>query len=535
MSARNKTAEAMLSVLLIIIFLNCLAHRNGPVTHIVFHRMVQCTAIYVITRAVSRGILPGTYKVCERIILAMAGAALIWQVTKGIMQISGLEIRENPRFACTGSFSNPGPYGGFIAICTACLWSGIRYYRQNYKWLTIIPLYGICLLPATMSRAALLAAAVAIGTECAVHHRGRISLYFKRRHTAALISVAVLTTALTAVSLTAYHAKKESADGRILMARISLQAMTEKPLAGAGPGMYLHAYGEAQYRHFAEYPISESERMTADSPEYPFNTFLCAGVEYGIPAMILLIATAVLLTADAIRRESPFGYGLLAASVFACLSYPQEIAAFRIMLPIIIAMCAGSAAESRRAVRSRERATLHTVTVLASAIALTAVRVSEAPVRQAAAEWHSHEHLVSQGRYRQAADSMHGLDSLLAHDCRFLFQYGQALLKSGNPSEGERILRKGAAISCDPMFWNLIGECRRMQGDTDGAAECYRRAFYTVPNRLYPICLMARMYYYAGDIDKFRKYCRKAQSFKPKIESDLTRSMRAELSELAGK
>lgn len=535
MSARIKAAETILSVLLTIIFLNCLANRNSPVTHIAFHRMVQCTAIYVITRAVSRGVLPGTYKVCERIILAMAGAALIWQVTKGIMQISGLEIRENPRFACTGSFSNPGPYGGFIAICTACLWSGMRYCRQNYKWLTVIPLYGICLLPATMSRAALLAAAAAIGTECAVRHRERIRLYFKRRQKVALISVAALAAALVAVSLTAYLAKKESADGRILMAVISLQAMAERPLAGAGPGMYLHAYGEAQYRHFAESPIRESERLTADSPEYPFNTFLCAGVEHGIPAMVLLIAAAALLTADAVRRESPFGYGLLAASVFACFSYPQEIAAFRIILPVIMAMCTGSAAEPYRSGRGTVNAAIKTVAVLASVIALTAVRASEAPVRQAAAKWHSHEHLVSQGRYRQAAENLYGLDSLLAHDCRFLFQYGKALMESGDISGGEKILRMGSGISCDPMFWNLIGECRRIQGDTDGAAECYRRAFYTVPNRLYPICLMARMYYYAGDKDKFRKYCRMAQQFRPKIESDLTRSMRAELSELAGK
>jgi hypothetical protein len=58
-------------------------------------------------------------------------------------------------------------------------------------------------------------------------------------------------------------------------------------------------------------------------------------------------------------------------------------------------------------------------------------------------------------------------------------------------------------------------------------------AFYVLPDRLYPLSRLARLYYDNGDTIKSRNMVDCIKRFRPRVESASTRQIRAEVDELA--
>ena len=120
----------------------------------------------------------------------------------------------------------------------------------------------------------------------------------------------------------------------------------------------------------------------------------------------------------------------------------------------------------------------------------------------------------------------------LKNDYYFLYAYGQSLNKKGRYEESNNILKLGTEISCNPMFWIIMGNNNLAMGNIDYAENLYKHAFYMVPNRLYPLSLIAKLYYQEGDTSSF-KYTRDiVESFIPKIESVTTDSLRNDIRKL---
>lgn len=71
-----------------------------------------------------------------------------------------------------------------------------------------------------------------------------------------------------------YVLKKESADGRLLLWKITTQAITKRPWTGTGLGGFPAAYAETQAEYFSSGKASETEMLVAGCPEYGFNEFL---------------------------------------------------------------------------------------------------------------------------------------------------------------------------------------------------------------------------------------------------------------------
>ena len=118
------------------------------------------------------------------------------------------------------------------------------------------------------------------------------------------------------------------------------------------------------------------------------------------------------------------------------------------------------------------------------------------------------------------------------YDEKVIFEYGQSLNAGGNYSMSDSLLTIGTYISSDPMFWNVMGNNSLMQGKYREAEYRYKHAFYMVPNRLYPLYLLAKLYYTEGDTVRFLNMADKMESFVPKVESVQTARLRSEIREL---
>jgi hypothetical protein len=145
----------------------------------------------------------------------------------GLRQLYGFESSQHSLFKLTGSFFNPGPYAGYLAVVFPL---ALRYaFRPSpFAFRLIAVIAGIAILlvlPAAMSRASWLA--VVAGSAVAVYGGLRVKPVMTKRMKWIAGIIAVLLLLFASVGM--YFLKKDSADGRALTWKISLQTIAKHP------------------------------------------------------------------------------------------------------------------------------------------------------------------------------------------------------------------------------------------------------------------------------------------------------------------
>jgi O-antigen ligase len=260
-----------------------------------------------------------------------AGVEAVW----GLRQIYGFAASNHSLYAVTGSFYNPGPYSGYLALVfPVCLYEWLRTGgASRHAWRKRVGHYIsgmvlcllLCVLPAGMSRSAWLAAMFGSVFVCGMHYSWGVRLQkVWREHRAKVAAVGLLLAVLLiAGSSGIYRLKADSAKGRLFMWKVSCLVVAEKPLCGHGVGSFVDAYGQSQEAYFAKGDYSEDEERVAGSPEYAFNEYLQLAVECGIPMLLLVLGMVFFCLHQGIRRQR-IGIcgGIVSLLVFSFSSYP---------------------------------------------------------------------------------------------------------------------------------------------------------------------------------------------------------------------
>ena len=463
----------------------------------------------------------------------------------GISQLLGFRHSNHIDYSITGSFDNPGPYGGFIAICVILL-VAFCIKSTDFKNETIIHklfyivscfliITAIVVLPSTQSRSALLALGggiffISIGD---IRIKNRVKPILRRY---GLWIVPVIMVVVTS----AYYFKKSSADGRLFMDKICVLSMCSNGLKGAGEGNFGGAYGDAQYEYFKKQikkkgyddldwqAIKSHDRLTAECPDNAFNEFLFIGVEYGPLYLFLFIITIVTAIVISFKRDTIWCYGMLAFALFSLFSYPLHLKQFQILFPVLLAACVSDCSKQEK---------LNSGIVINAVVFIILITVLAKKIPDIKNSNQAETELKKMERWYRLEDYefvIYDCEELLPYmdDQRYLFAYGQSFNKIGNYSMSDSLLIKGTKISSDPMFWNVMGNNSLAQGKYREAEERYKHAFYMVPNRLYPLVLLAKLYYTEGDTARFLEMTDVVEKFVPKVESIRTEKLRAEIREL---
>lgn len=466
----------------------------------------------------------------------------------GIKQLLGYQSSNHILYAITGTFQNPGPLGGFIAVCLSLIIAycvkEYHFYNRSivtkllYWFSSITAVIGILLLPSTHSRSAVLSLGCSItflvfGTE---YIRKKIIPVLKRY-------VILILCIITILGVGAYYLKKPSADGRLFMDKISFKAICANGWRGAGAGKFGAAYAQTQSQYFKKKidkngiddldwsVINEHDRLTADCPNNSFNEYLFFGVEEGPVFMILMFILIIMAISVSFNNHTIWCYGLVTLSVFAFFSYPFHIRHFQILVMILLAASISDGRQGRN-----KGVLLELVPIFITLVVAVTVLIKRLPVLCqygvvqktwiSTQKWHLHE------QYEYAVEDCEKHFPYLHNDPKFLFAYGQSLNKIGNYEKSDSILKMGAEISSDPMFWNVMGNNSLALGRYREAEERYKHAFYMVPNRLYPLNLLAKLYYTEGDTARFLDMADRVETFVPKVESASTAQLREEIRRL---
>lgn len=450
--------------------------------------------------------------------LCAAGGYELWT---GFMQLAGREASRHHLFDVTGTFFNPGPYAIFVAVVLAV--SVAWWYRHGevfagrsrWSWVgawsvAAVAVFCFPVLVATWSRAAWVA--VAVAASC---------LLWKAHRRMVLWGMGVAVCA----GVAAYFLKQGSADGRLLMTIVARRAWAGEWLCGHGLGGYAQAYGAAQEAFFAARPGSPLS-VVAGSPEYAFNGVLGVGVEQGVLGVVPALVLGLWSLAVLCRRGEVSAYGWLVLLVSSLFSYPFALWPFLSLAVAWVALAVSLEAGTVE-VRWWKRMAVWPVVAVGG---WCVWNLSDDTARRVEA----YEEFRRVRGIQDVAfleDYRKKYEDLKAYP-DFLFTFGTALREAGRYNESNAMLRQGTRVSCDPVFYTLMGNNYRDLGAVAEAESAYRKAFGMLPGRMYPLYRLMKLYEAEGQMRKAEEMARQIIAFRPKVDSPAVREMKNEAKKL---
>lgn len=471
------------------------------------------------------------------IILLIGVVEAVW----GLGQLYNFFPSNHHLFKTTGSFFNSGPYGGFISLMFPLILHYWIMYRGKNKIIeyAILAVGIICLLvfPATLSRTAWVGAIAGCVLVLFFDTGIIVKLNdYKKRQPKKVILLTVICSILFIGSVFGiFHLKKDSANGRLFMWKITALAIKESPARGVGLGGFPAAYANAQMNYFKSGKGSETEKLVAGSPEYAFNEYLRIFVEQGIlGGMLFLLLTFLIIRSGVKNKQTGAAGSFLALSVFAFASYPYYLWEFLIMWVLLSTICVSKTKRFYREKLTKQSiyfSILFLVLLLASM--LLCLKQLQ-PYSQAKKEWKKTRPLYSVRAYQSIADEYGRLYTRLNHDQKFVFEYAVILNATKQREKADTVLSRGLELSCDPMFYNVKGRNFHEMKKYKEAEMCYLNSTYLLPERIYPYYLLTKLYADSANFqpEKMRQAAFAVLEKEPKVHSVAINEMRDEVKKI---
>ena len=442
-----------------------------------------------------------------------------------LLQLYGVLPSLHGIFKVTGSFYNPGPLGGFIALSIPIALHKILKSQDDkiIKYILYISLIiNIIALPSTMSRTAWIAAIIStiyvlFGNGKLVGVRASLPAPIKNHPK---ISIIIFTFCMLIGAFFLWHIKRDSAVGRLLLWKISALAIADAPILGSGN--FAAAYGAAQEEYFANNDAPISEKLAAGSPDYAFNEYLQIGVEYGLLVLILVLTALIIIIRKSLLNKSlGLSGALIAIMVFAFASYPLHLPVFVAVAVLIVF-----------GIIVRNSRKIFAMIIPVAVIIFTSLNLDSYNQKvQNLEKWGYMQILYRNKCYKDVVDRYSTIYDAMSWNPRFEYEYGHSLYKTKQYELAIPVLENAALHSSDQMILNIIGECYQALGDLGVAEKYYQRAANRIPSRLYPHYLLYFLYCDMGNDSLRQREYELVNTLEIKTESPATRDLRRKVEE----
>lgn len=447
---------------------------------------------------------------------AIAFACL--QATIIYLQMIGLASSNHNTFSVTGTFDNPAPVGGLLAICASLALHQSFYSPKRFPW-GAITCYLLVACALTDSRAALLGFIVAMVVVLLVRFR----IPSKRLKHAIFIGLPIVGVLLVAGM---YLYRPQSADGRLLIWKICVKhIIAEKPLFGHGIGGFHREYMPAQATYFASGHATEAEKLLAADNTHAFNEFIRIACEYGLMGVLASILLLFAIIYSGSREFASLRGGAVVALVcgviFACFSYPSDVPLLCLLYAILI-ICALPLLPFDR----RKRCIFH-IGIGLLAIVLMA-RYTSCGIR-----YHQMEKALSRLLVSDDKDNKAYIKSEIANFAdneRILSQYAYTLCRKGQYRDAIPALERSIALFPTAAKVQDLGDAYKETEQYDKAAECYKTASQMLPAYVMPPYKLYVLYRDGGWDRETLQYARHIDMMTVKVESRRTEEIKKEIS-----
>ncbi len=480
-----------------------------------FYLSISYFALYAVFRVI-KGLRLANYMTFAVMLCGIYQSCLV------LGQLLGYEASNHLRFVVTGSFFNPGPCGIFLAgvfvLAVAMMKKGYRKVGFNLmfvRYVTACVTFGVTLvaLVPTMSRAGWIGALVGV---MLLYRREIVAWGNTRRRW--VIGGGIV--GMIVVLMLFYLLKKDSANGRLFIWQNTVSAYWKTPLFGVGIDGFERAFAEAQHDYFEKEKVLEQDNRHVEMAgvvESAFNEplalFLLLGAVGGVLTAMVLFFKLQRLTA-----YSCVAVALLVASFFSYTFYIPSIA--------IVFLFAVAQLPDRRGRGGRY---VNVLMFGIMGIVVLFFDFREFGRREAYRKWKNNAVYYTWEDYQSVVEEYGKLYPVLKNDFKFLFEYGHSLHKVGRYEESNIMLKRGIRHSADPMFWNIAGNNYLALKQYDQGMTAYLRAYYTCPNRVYPLYLLTKLEAERGDTTMMNYYGRILLGKRPKVPSLAVDEMKFEI------
>ena len=559
---------------------NVVAHPEGFTLK--YYQLLALTVLYLIVRQI-----PKEYQGYLLVSMLVSG---ILQAVCGNLQLFDRYPSKHALFNITGGFFNPGPYAGYLAMIlpmALALWlqqkdqkvsTGIKFktgaiptighfpnlrllpdlltriggmfkepefikqlLSAAFKYISVITVVTILVvLPATRSRAAWLAVVIsALFVLIRYYGLGTIVDKYLKATAKKVLAGAVVALLGCAFVTGIYYIKKDSADGRLLIWKVTATMIADRPLTGYGYEKFQAHYMAYQADYFAHNPDSE-ESYVADNILYPFNEYLKVACELGVTGLVLVISVMVIILVDRKgRRKShpetcplPSVAGMVSLCVFSFFSYPAEILPILINMVILLAVTASLKDFKIGIIQNR----FCIYIIPAGAILIVALACR--PVKNlyaAYSTWDEGYRIYQMGAYDESIASFQEPYDQLKTNGEFLVMYGKALSMAGRYPQAIQILTEAEDFQKNTILYTALGDSYKALGRIKESEKAYLKAYDMIPSRFYPKYLLAKLYDETEQSEKAVETATELIHKKEKLHSTAIDEIREEMERIINK
>jgi O-antigen polymerase len=497
----------------------------------------------------------GGTKVFSILAIGFMAGGLIESVY-GALQLYGIDpFPTKNYFKLVGSFGNPDALAGYLSSVMPFALGMFLLIPQEEQELRFVRQMGMAtffaglfILPATMIRGAWLG--VAVGSLVVLSVRfdllKKTKAIFSRTFSRVLIAMGLIV-CIIAIGYGLYNLKPDSANGRLLIWKITGAMIKDHPLWGIGFDRFAVEYGNYQAAYFASGIGTPTEEYLAGNVHHAHNEFLQLFAELGFVGLVLfliVIAFSVLprlqvdkgLVSFLLTSHKSVLHSSQAAIVSLCVvsvfSFPLHIMPTVITFFILIAF--GSGALPIPEGRVSHSVSARSGILLALGLALIAVISGIHLTKQykGYADW---ETALRKTEVMDLVGAKRGYKTLYSefqHNGKFLFMYGAVLALLGEEEKAASLLERSKRLYSDPNIWVTLGDCYKRIGQFAKSEQQYSFASDLIPNKIYSKYLLAKLYDLQGKRSQASLVADAILATKEKTRSSATEKIREEMLQL---
>lgn len=476
------------------------------------------------------------------------------QALYGIMQLYSISpgIVSN-QFKVIGTLGNPDYFAGYL-VSVAPFAFGIYLLSKNkkvfagyFKTIALISFLGcIFILPSTLSRASWLAcsAGIAFILWQKYHFTEKLKTIFNTK--IKMVSVVAMSLIIFLVIIAGvYQIKPESAFGRLLLWKVSLNMIQENPFVGVGFNKFDVAYNNYQSDYFAKGNGSNTEKLLADNVRHAHNEYLQIAAEIGLIGLLIFLGiifsafkfsvinnnlNTLQLTERVIINISSKA-GFIALLVFALFSFPLHILPNLINFTFLLAIIS----RTNKPIFVKEFTLNSLVTKLVAIILIASISVLTIKylnLYETYFKWNDAFRAAKIGYFESAKDEYERLFPVLKNNGEFLFFYGASLAAVGNYNKAIKFLEPAKHKFSDPNLYITLGQTYGRLNDFNKAESNLLHASNITPNKLFPKYLLAKLYYNYNMTEKALNMANEILNLDAKIKSSAADEIKTEIKEL---
>lgn len=437
------------------------------------------------------------------------------QAVFGIVQFFGL-FQTSSAFKVIGGFDNPA---GFAAcLCAGFPFIGFlllnsnKYIRYGGWAVGLIITVAVIL---SQSRAGI----VSIAFICFIllnmklfHKRWMRYLY--------LICFALLLAGC-------YWLKKDSADGRLLIWKCSMNMVKDAPWMGHGIGSFEATYMDYQANYFEQHEQSRYSTL-AGNVKNPFNEYIGVLLNFGIVGLLIISAVILLLICCYKKHPSTEKrialYSLLSIGIFSLFSYPF-IYPFTWIVSFFCMVILTKEYMAEFLVRTMIKKTICMLVLSCSIVGIykLAERV------KAEKEWGAVSKLALSGAFGETLAAYEKLKNKFEDNPYFLYNYAAILFENKRYGESLNIALQCRRYWADYDLELIIGENYQNLDKHELAKRYYGSASLMCPSRFLPLYKLFHLYKDIDDRECMLSIAKQIITKPMKITTSTIRMMKREM------